>query len=170
MHKTWKCPIIWFFWRQTVAFRSIQQRDYRPGKACILYQKFIAPNSYLYVGCFTDEQREKVRSVVESVMSDEEAKGTVDLNLFDEMIQVIEEKMVDGIFMPFFVSNFFKQYLQSSKLDKGFVMQRKISKSFSDRIEMSDIESRPDRSNSTTSSSNSTENVTIVVDQQSDFF
>jgi len=130
------------FWRQTVAWRNIQQADYRPGKACILYQKFIAPNSYLFVNCFTDEQRDRVRMIVENVMSDEEAKGSVDVTLYDEMIEIVEERMVDGLFMPFFGSQFFKQYLQSSKLDKGFVLHRKMSKASVDKIELGELEYR----------------------------
>jgi len=113
------------FWRQTITFRTLPNKAYLPGKACILYQKFIIPNAYLYIDCFTEEQREKIKVIVDMVMQDEEAKGNVDPTLFDDMLDCVEQVMLTELFIPFFQSKFYDIYLEKGRLDTGIIKVEK---------------------------------------------
>lgn len=116
------------FWRQVIAFREIKKKEYLPGKACILYQRFVAPGAYLHIRCFPQEQKEKVQTVIESVLKDEEAKLTIEESLFDELLETIEDELYKHVFIPFYKSKFYQQYIQFSKLNAGVVSVTKRPK------------------------------------------
>jgi len=102
------------FWQRLQAFKLIPEKKALAGHAYLIYQKYLIPNAYIYIDCFTDEQRETVRKIVQATV---DAESDVDIDLFDDLLDTIEPILAEQLFKPFMKSEFYTKLRKTKGLE-----------------------------------------------------
>lgn len=108
------------FWNRLQDFKKIKEKRSLTGHASLIYQKYLKPNAYIYVDCFTSEQRKSIENIIDTAIEENKDLGD---DVFDDMLKILEEEMVKTIFKPFFRNPFYVDYLNARSLEEGFELK-----------------------------------------------
>jgi len=102
------------FWKRLQAFKSIAEKKALAGHASLIYQKYLTPDAYIYIDCFTTEQRETVNHAIEATM---DATSDVDSDLFDDLLDTLEPILGEHLFIPFLKSEYYTKLRKTKGLE-----------------------------------------------------
>jgi hypothetical protein len=86
-------------------------------KAFLIYQKFLAPNSYIEVKVLPSSV-ETVKDIIQNELQQisEGKESRVTRALFDDIVHELEEKLAAQLFQPFFKSHYYAELKERSAL------------------------------------------------------
>lgn len=88
----------------------------RAGKGYLLFQKFISANAYRYISCISNEQREQVEKKLSLAI--QENGEVVNEELFDDILNTVEEELIEKLYKPFMKSEFFVKFRKATVMNE----------------------------------------------------
>jgi len=106
------------FWQKIRTFKKIQEKRALTGHASLIYQKYLDfKNAYIYIDCFSDDQRNMVRETITAAI---DGNTEVPDTIFDAMLVTVEEILFQKLLKKFYKSEFFPMLKTKEALKTAF--------------------------------------------------
>src|SRR5689334_22911266 len=123
----------WNFWKQVQHFKEIKEIQLLAGTAYLLFKKFLANDAYRFIdpidkimqAKLEQQLNEAVENSIYSLLSSYCSEFEITSEFFDEVIAKVEDIMEDGLFVFFFASEMYQQFIEATRLERGFKMTEK---------------------------------------------
>lgn len=123
-----RCLILYFDIKR---FKTTQGQTALVSKAYIIFQKYLKPNSYLFVDCLGEEQRTRYEKMITDAMNyqmEENKEGEpvqISADIFDDLLRILEDEMQDGWYKHFLKSRYYLNYAEKQTLKQGIDISSK---------------------------------------------
>jgi len=107
----------WSFWRDVIAYKDIDNADYRGGKAYLLYQKYLGHDAIVLLPGLSSVMKESIGKVilggVEAVEKSEDGHSVMSAAVFDGAQSAVES-ILATMFLSYVKSEFYHDFKQQN--------------------------------------------------------